>query len=111
MLSFNHAALRRVRSIDDRIATAATVAPTLRHPRPRPRRLVDLVERAGASSAALHVTLATPKRIGALRSRGLGVAVWTVNAPAIAGALGRYGVDAVMTDVPARLVRAAEAAR
>jgi glycerophosphoryl diester phosphodiesterase len=108
VLSFNHAALRRVRSIDERIATAATVAPTLGRPRPSRARIVEIVERAGARSAALHVSLATPRRVAALRDRGLGVAVWTVNRPAIARALGRYGVDAVMTDVPARLVRAVE---
>jgi glycerophosphoryl diester phosphodiesterase len=106
VLSFNHASVRRVRALDGRIVAAATVAPTLKRPRPSPARIVDLVERAGAQAAALHVSLATPRRVAALRARGLGVHVWTVNAPAIARALGRYGVDGVMTDAPARLVRA-----
>lgn len=107
VLSFNHASVRRIRALDDRIVAAATVAPTLKRPRPSPARIVALVERAGAQAAALHVSLATRRRVAALRDRGFGVHVWTVNAPAIARALGRYGVDAVMTNAPARLVRAA----
>jgi len=67
VLSFNHASLRRVRELDGGIATAATIAPTLRAPRPSPRRIVELVERAEAGSAALHVSLATRRRVAALR--------------------------------------------
>ena len=109
VLSFNHAALRRVRDVDDRIMTAATFAPTIRVPRLAAARLVESVERAGAASAALHVSLATRRRVEMLRERGLGTAVWTVNSVAIARRLDRLGVDAVMTDYPARLVRAREA--
>jgi glycerophosphoryl diester phosphodiesterase len=108
VLSFNHTALRRVRDVDERVTTAATFAPSLRTPRILAARLVDSVERAGATSAALHVSLATRRRVDALRERGLGVAVWTVNSATIARRLERLGVDAMMTDHPARLVGARE---
>lgn len=108
VLSFNHASLRRIREIDGRIATAATIAPTLRAPRPSARRIVEIVERTDASFAALHVSLATRRRVAALAVAGLGTLVWTVNRPTIARRLARSGVDAVMTDVPARLVRAGD---
>lgn len=111
VLSFNHAALRRVREIDERLETAATVAPTLRMPRPSPARIVEIVERAEASAAALHVSLATRRRIDALHDRGLGALVWTVNSPVVARRIARFGADAVMTDAPARLAELSKRAR
>lgn len=111
VLSFDHEALRRIRRIDARVRTAATLAPSIRTPRLGPSRVVEAVERAGAASAALHVALATRRRVDALRERGLGVAVWTVNSRAIARRLDRFGVDAIMTDFPARLAGRTEAGR
>jgi glycerophosphoryl diester phosphodiesterase len=106
VISFNHAALRRVKQLDRRVVTAATIAPTLRLPRPSPARVVEAVERAGAQGAALHVSLATRRRVEALRARGLAVAAWTVNSPVVAQYLAHCGVDAIMTDFPARLAAA-----
>jgi glycerophosphoryl diester phosphodiesterase len=106
LLSFDHAALRRVRAIDERIATAATFAPSIRAPRISPAKLVERVLRAEANEAALHVSLATKRRVAALRERGLGVSVWTVNSLAVARRVAAIGVDAVMTDFPERLVGA-----
>lgn len=106
VLSFNHASLRRVRRLDGLLRTAATVAPELRLPRPSPARLADIVERAEAGEAALHVSLATRRRFEALRDRGFRVSVWTVNSPLVGTYLDRVGVHALMTDHPARLVTA-----
>jgi glycerophosphoryl diester phosphodiesterase len=102
VLSFNHAALRRIRQLDSRVRTAATIAPTLGAPRPSPARLAEVVDHAGADEAALHVSLATKRRVDALRGRGLVVSVWTVNSPIVARLVARLGVDAIMTDYPDR---------
>lgn len=100
VLSFNHAALRRIRALDDRIRTAATFAPGLRALAPDV--VVDAVERAGSSEAALHVALATRRRVEALHERGFAVSAWTVNSPTVGAYLARAGVAALMTDFPAR---------
>jgi glycerophosphoryl diester phosphodiesterase len=104
VLSFNHAALRRVKNLDHRIRTAATVAPTIRAPRPSPDHLADAVDRANADEAALHVSLATKRRIALLHERGKRVSVWTVNSPLVGRLVSRFGVDALMTDYPNRFV-------
>jgi glycerophosphoryl diester phosphodiesterase len=104
VLSFNHAALRRVKRLEPRIRTAATVAPTIRSPRPSPEALARLIDRANADEAALHVSLATKRRIALLHERGKRVSVWTVNSPIVGRVVSRFGVDALMTDFPARFV-------
>lgn len=103
VLSFNHASLRRIRALDERIVTAASVAPTLRAPRVSPDRLVEIVERAGASAAAAHASLATRRHVAALAERGYATIAWTVNRPPVALRLARGGVHAVITDDPARV--------
>jgi glycerophosphoryl diester phosphodiesterase len=104
VLSFNHASLRRIKGIEPRLRTAATIAPTIRAPRPAPRRVVDIVTRSSAGEAALHVSLATIRRVEALRARGLRVSVWTVNSTLVGRLVSRLGVDALMTDYPERFV-------
>jgi glycerophosphoryl diester phosphodiesterase len=111
VLSFNHAALRRIKQLEPGLRTAATIAPTLGVPRPSPGRVVDMVLRACADEAALHVSLATRRRIDALRTRGYTVSVWTVNSPIVAKLVTRLGVDAMMTDYPDRFARATGVSR
>jgi len=106
VLSFNHSSLRRVRTLDANVATSASVAPTLRVPKPSPARLIELASRASSSSLALHHSLATRRVVGALADRGIGVLAWTVNRIGIARRVANAGVAAVMTDEPARLARA-----
>jgi glycerophosphoryl diester phosphodiesterase len=104
VLSFNHAALRRIKQSEPRIRTAATIAPTLRAPRPSPERVVEAVDRALADTAALHVSLATTRRVEALRSHAKGIVVWTVNSPLVGRLVAKRHVDALMTDFPHRFV-------
>ena len=103
VLSFNHSSLRRVRRLDSTLRTAATIAPNLREPRPSARRLLEAVQRAEASEAALHVSLATRRRVELLIHAGVPVSVWTVNSALVGAYLDRIGVGAIMTDHPLRM--------
>lgn len=55
-------------------------------------------------AAAVHpdVALVTPARVARWRRRGLGVNVWTVDAPADVERLVALGVDAIVTNAPGR---------
>ncbi len=57
---------------------------------------------------AMHpqATLASSDAVASYRSAGLLVNVWTVNDPALAGALGERGVDAVISDCPGAILAA-----
>lgn len=101
VISFNAAAIARVKRADERIVTALNIRPTLRSPLPSPRQLVDRVRRAEADGASVHVSLATPRRVVALRDAELGVHVWTVNRAPAVGRCVALGVDSIMTDHPA----------
>jgi glycerophosphoryl diester phosphodiesterase len=111
VLSFNHASLRRLHVVDERIATAASVAPTIRAPRPSAARLAEIAARAEAGALATHVSLATRRNVAALAERGLATLAWTVNRPLVARRLARAGVEAVMTDFPARVAAALDGTR
>jgi glycerophosphoryl diester phosphodiesterase len=102
VLSFNHASLRRIKLIEPSIRTAATIAPRIALPRPSPARLVEVVARTNADEAALHLSLATKRRIDTLQASGTRVSVWTVNSPIVGRLVARLGVDAIMTDYPGR---------
>lgn len=105
-----------VSSFDPRmLLTFAPLAPRV------PRALIihrsryHLAMLAGAHGAAhldrslLHAvhlqrTLASPRRVAALRSRGLLVGVWTVNDRAEATSLASMGADSLISDEPALLL-------
>ncbi|HKA14960.1 MAG TPA: glycerophosphodiester phosphodiesterase family protein, partial [Myxococcota bacterium] len=53
--------------------------------------------------------LATPALIAAAHAHGVHVHVWTINDPDEIDALLALGVDGVISDYPARVVRAAAA--
>jgi glycerophosphoryl diester phosphodiesterase len=53
--------------------------------------------------------LVTPALLAAAHARGIHVHVWTINDPAEIAALLELGVDGVISDYPARVVRAAAA--
>ena len=60
----------------------------------------------GLGANALHPqhTLLTAERVARLKKKKLLVNVWTVNDPARARALDRLGVDAIISDVPGKIL-------
>jgi glycerophosphoryl diester phosphodiesterase len=60
----------------------------------------------GARAIHPEAVLATPERVARWKRRGALVNVWTVNDPAHARRLAALGVDAIISDVPDRIVQA-----
>jgi len=73
----------------------------------RPRSLVAIAHRAGASGVSIvapHHRLATVRRVRAAHAAGLEVVVWTANRPRDWKRLVRAHVDGIITDDPAALL-------
>lgn len=81
-----------------------------------PRMFADrhVVERAlevGASVVALHHRLAKPALVEQARLAGLRVVVWTVDSPAWVALARTMGIEALITNNPARMIEAADQIR
>lgn len=107
ILSFDHEAIRLVKESNSPVRTAATFSVSGRALL-TPRSIIKAVEHASADEAALHFGLATRRMVAALKERGLGISVWTVNRRIIMHRLIARGVDAIMTNFPHRLIEVIE---
>ncbi|HXF97599.1 MAG TPA: glycerophosphodiester phosphodiesterase [Gaiellaceae bacterium] len=70
-----------------------------------------LLARSGASAIILHHALVTPALVERAHAAGVAVVAWTVDDPADLARVEEAGVDAVVTDDPARLVSRLDAMR
>ena len=96
VLSFDHALLRAVRSLEPSLGTVALVD--------RDEDLVALARREGVSWVGPRHTRVTADSVAALHAAGVKVFAWTANSPRDQDRLAALGVDAVGTDDPARLL-------
>jgi glycerophosphoryl diester phosphodiesterase len=62
------------------------------------------LRRLGANALHPEHVLATPQRIASVKSMNLLVNVWTVNDPARARELAQAGVDAIISDMPGKIL-------
>jgi glycerophosphoryl diester phosphodiesterase len=67
-----------------------------------PLRVPLLLAAASAGVLTLHHALVSPAVLRAARSRGAALVAWTVNDPERIAALGRLGVDGIVTDDPGK---------
>ena len=104
--SFALDSVAEIKRIDARIRTAALFEPQWSRPHPSWRRMIERARDCGADELALHRTLSTRRTVEEARRRGMEVVVWTVDNPAWIERAVAYGVSAVITNDPARLVRA-----
>ena len=95
VVSFDHAALRRLRRLDESISLGASFK--------RPLLAVRRARLLGAGCVAPHWPYATRGFIRRAHKAGLKVIVWTVNQPRAMQRLVQRGVDGIITDDPARL--------
>jgi glycerophosphoryl diester phosphodiesterase len=61
-----------------------------------------LLAAASAGALTLHHALVSAAVLRAARSRGAALVAWTVNDPGRIAALGRLGVDGIVTDDPGK---------
>ncbi len=101
MSSFNPFALRRARSATRDIETGLLVAPDL--PAWTRWRIIERLSRAGGVHPEAGMVNAA--YVDAARRRGLAVRPWTVDDPEQMRAFVRFGVDAIITNVPDLLLR------
>lgn len=67
-----------------------------------PLRVPLLLAAARAGALTLHHSLVSPAVLRAVRTRGAALVAWTVNDPGRIAALGRLGVDGIVTDDPGK---------
>lgn len=104
--SFDHPFLRRLHRLDPSLRLGALCVPVrdgLRSPS-------QIARRTGASVFICSRTQLRTRHMRDARAAGLAVAVYGVNTPADLAPAVRAGVDAVITDNPARILRALRSA-
>jgi glycerophosphoryl diester phosphodiesterase len=70
--------------------------------------VIDRSRAVGASVLALHHRLARPSLIEKAKTAGLRVIVWTVDDPAWVARARALGIEALITNDPARMIEAAD---
>lgn len=98
VISFDHVALARLKSVAPEVQTGALYAARLADP-------VAVARSAGANALLPHVAFATPDLVQSAHGAGIAVSVWTVNDAAELAMARAAGVDAVATDFPDRVAR------
>ncbi len=109
--SFALDAVKELKRLAPEIRAAALFELTISRPLPSAQTLVAQALACGASEMALHRLLVRPRIIEAARRAGLDVLVWTVDHPAWIQRARRAGLCAVITNKPAQMRAALEAAR
>ncbi len=95
--SFDFRTLHEMKKLEPRIRLAALIE--------RPRDFVEAAREAGAPILSPQFRLVTPGKVKAAHDAGLQVIPWTPNRAADWDRLIDAGVDAIITDDPAELIR------
>ena len=102
---FDLRALQVVKTIDSDIRTAALFQPAISKPSVfSDQRIIDQTRAIGASALALHHRLARPALIEKAKATGLHVAIWTVDDPVWIERARTMGIDALITNDPAKMI-------
>ena len=102
--SFRLAFIPHLRAICPDVRTAALFAPKIMTVLRKEKHLVDLAVEFGADELSVHYSLATKKLMKKAAKRSLPVTIWTVNHPRWLRRGMKLGVNAVITNDPARLI-------
>ncbi|MCA1613516.1 MAG: glycerophosphodiester phosphodiesterase [Acidobacteria bacterium] len=108
--SFDLGAVAEAKRLAPHLRAAALFERRLRRPLLPARELIARALGCGASELALHRSLATRGRVEAARAAGLQTVVWTVDHPSWAARAFDLGLRALITNDPARMRRALDAA-
>jgi len=103
---FQLPALRIVREIDSDIQTVALFEPSISNPSVlSDQSIINKATDTGAVALALHHRLARKSLVQKAKDAGMHVAVWTVDDPAWLERARTIGIDALITNDPARLIQ------
>jgi glycerophosphoryl diester phosphodiesterase len=101
--SFALDAIAEIKRLDARVRTAALFEPRPSRPRPSIRKLIEEATNCKADEIALHRMLATRRAVEEAQLRGMQVVVWTVDSPSWIERAITYGINALITNNPARM--------
>ncbi|HET6980122.1 MAG TPA: glycerophosphodiester phosphodiesterase family protein [Pyrinomonadaceae bacterium] len=103
---FQLPALRIVKEIDAKIKTVALFEPSISNPSVlSDQSIINRATDIGAAALALHHRLARPRLIEKAKAIGLHVAVWTVDDTSWVERARTTGIDALITNDPAKLIQ------
>lgn len=103
---FQLPALRVVREIDSEIKTVALFEPSLSPSLLSDQSIINNARDVGAIALALHHRLARRSLVQKARAALLHIAVWTVDDPSWIERARTLGIDALITNNPAKLIHA-----
>lgn len=102
---FQLPALRILRDIDPEIKTVALFEPAFTNPGVlSDQRIINQAKDVGAAALALHHRLARESLVRKAKDLGLHVAVWTVDDPAWIERARATGIDALISNDPAKML-------
>lgn len=102
--SFKLQVIRLIKNSCPNVRTAALFAPKIKNILRKEKHLVRLAYEAGADEISLHYSLATRKLMKKAARRDLRVTIWTANHPRWIKRAVKLGLNAIITDDPARLI-------
>ena len=102
--SFKLQVIPRVKMLSPKIRTAALFAPQIMTILRKEKHLVKIAAEFGADELSIHYSLATRKLMEKAEKRGLPVNVWTTDRPRWIKRAIDLGINAVITNDPARLI-------
>lgn len=102
--SFNLEAIKHAKILFPEITTAALFEPTVRAVLNKQTQIIERAEAHLADELSLHFSLATRKMIARAKEKNFPVTVWTVDSPVWVKRAMNLGLDAVISNNPARLL-------
>lgn len=102
--SFKLQAIPYIKAMCPQVRTAALFAPKIRNILRKDKHLVRIAEQLGADEISLHFTLATRKFMKKAGQRNLPVTIWTADSPRWIRRGIKLGLNAIITNDPARLL-------
>jgi glycerophosphoryl diester phosphodiesterase len=104
LCSFKLKAIALAKKILPEVKTAALFEPKINTILRGKSRLLEKAESYGADELSLHYSLATKKMIEKAKQKGFPVTIWTADSPAWVKRAIDLGIDAIITNDPARLL-------
>lgn len=102
--SFNLEGIKIVKEILPEARTAALFEPKILTVLRKRKLILDEAQKYRADELSLHYSLATKKFVRQAREKGFSTIIWTADNPAWIRRALNFGIDAVITDNPARLL-------
>lgn len=102
--SFNLAAVRQVKRLLPEVRTAALFAPKILNVLQKKKRLLKKAQECEADEISIHFSLTTAKFVRRAAKKNLPVTIWTVDNRVWVKRAVNLGINAIITNNPARLL-------